>query len=88
MSLLVALIIGGIVGWLAAALTGRDEGVMGSIGIGVVGSIIGGALASMFNSGQAYLTLTWAGFVWSLIGAVIFSAVLNAVQHRPHHPTM
>jgi len=83
MSLLVALIIGGIIGWLGAALTGRDEGVIGSVAIGIVGSIIGGVLASLFNGGnQAYLAFTWAGVVWSLIGAVIFAAILNTVQHR------
>jgi uncharacterized membrane protein YeaQ/YmgE (transglycosylase-associated protein family) len=86
MSLIIALIIGGIIGWLGATLTGRDEGVLGSIVIGIVGSIIGGALSSVFHSGnQAYLTFSWAGFVWSLIGAIIFSVLLNTLQRRTHH---
>jgi uncharacterized membrane protein YeaQ/YmgE (transglycosylase-associated protein family) len=86
MSIIMMLIIGGIIGWLAAAIAGRDEGILGSIAIGVVGSVIGGFLASMFNSGnQAFMALTWGSLVWSLIGAVILVAVLNAVQNRPHH---
>jgi uncharacterized membrane protein YeaQ/YmgE (transglycosylase-associated protein family) len=86
MSIIVALIIGGIVGWLGAALTGRREGLIGSIAIGVVGSIIGGVLASLFHStGHAYLSFSWAGFLWSLLGAVILSALLNTFQHRTHH---
>ena len=85
MSIIVALIIGGIIGWIGAALTGRREGILGSVAIGIVGSLIGGALASLFNSGHSYISFSWSGFLWSLIGAVILSAILNTVQHRPHH---
>lgn len=86
MSIIVALIIGGIIGWLGAALTGRREGILGSISIGIVGSLIGGVLASLFHStNHAYLTFSWAGFLWSLAGAVILSALLNTVQRRSHH---
>lgn len=86
MSLLAALIVGGIVGWLASLITGRSEGIFGSIAIGVVGAVIGGYLASLFNSGnQTYLSFTWAGFIWSVVGAVIFASILNVLQHRTHH---
>jgi len=83
MSLIAALIIGGIVGWIAAAVTGRKEGIIGSVAIGIVGSIIGRILAGLFGSGNTtYLSFTWAGLAWSFIGAVIFAAILNALQHR------
>jgi uncharacterized membrane protein YeaQ/YmgE (transglycosylase-associated protein family) len=86
MSLLVALVIGGIIGWIGAAIAGRREGILGSVAIGIVGSIIGGVLSSLFNgSNQGYLTFSWGGFIWSLIGAVILSALLNMVQHRTRH---
>ena len=86
MSIIIALIIGGIVGWLAAALAGRREGIIGSVAIGVVGSIIGGVLSSLFRGGsQSYLSLTWPGLVWSFIGALILVIILNAAQHRTHH---
>ncbi len=86
MSIIVALIIGGIVGWIGAALTGRHEGILGSIAIGIVGSLIGGVLASLFNGGtHPYLSFSWASVIWSIIGAVILSALLNTVQHRGHH---
>lgn len=86
MSIVVALIIGGIIGWLGAALTGRREGILGSIAIGIVGSLIGGLLASLFSSSMhSYASFTWSGFLWSLIGAIILSAILNTVQHHPHH---
>jgi uncharacterized membrane protein YeaQ/YmgE (transglycosylase-associated protein family) len=86
MSLLIALIIGGIVGWLAAQLLGRNEGIIASILIGVVGSILGGFISSLFNgSTQSYLLFTWSGVFWSFIGALVLVAILNAVQHHPAH---
>ena len=89
MSLLIALIVGGIIGWVAARIGGRDEGIVASIAIGIVGSIIGGLLSTALSGGdQAYLTFSWSGFIWSLIGALILVFLLNAVQHRPHHPNV
>lgn len=86
MSLITALIIGGIVGWLAAQIAGRDEGIVGSIAIGIVGSIIGGFLSALIGGhSQAYLTLSWTGLFWSFIGALILAFVLNGVRHKPHH---
>jgi uncharacterized membrane protein YeaQ/YmgE (transglycosylase-associated protein family) len=84
MSLIVALILGGIIGWLGARLVGRDEGVMASVIIGIVGAVIGSFLSQLFSSdsSQGYLAFRWAGVAWTLIGAVIFAAILNSVQHR------
>lgn len=83
MSLIIALILGAIIGWLGARIMGREEGILASTVIGIVGAIIGGVLARMFGSGtQSYLAFTWAGVIWSLIGAIIFAAVLNVFQHR------
>jgi uncharacterized membrane protein YeaQ/YmgE (transglycosylase-associated protein family) len=85
MSLIVALVLGGIIGWLGARLMGREEGIFSSIVIGVVGAIIGSVLARMLGSGnESYMMLSWAGVIWSLIGAVILSAILNAVQRHSH----
>jgi uncharacterized membrane protein YeaQ/YmgE (transglycosylase-associated protein family) len=85
MSLIIALVLGAIIGWLGARIAGREEGVFGSIAIGVVGAIIGGALAQLFGSGTGYLSLTWPSLLWALIGAIILSVILNAVQRRSTH---
>lgn len=89
MSLIIALILGAIIGWLGARLVGRDEGVIGSMMIGIVGAIIGGLLAQLFGMNNGgYLNLSWASVVWALIGAIILSAILNAVQSRSTHHTV
>lgn len=85
MSLIAALIIGGLIGWLAAALFGRNEGVVASVIIGIIGSIIGSFVSMLFTGGdQAALAFSWSGIIWSFIGAVILIAILNAVQGSRH----
>jgi uncharacterized membrane protein YeaQ/YmgE (transglycosylase-associated protein family) len=86
MSFIIYLIIGGIVGWLAAKVAGRNEGIIASVVIGVVGSAIGGVVSRLFTGGdQAYLVFSWVGLFWSFIGALILVTILNAVQHKSHH---
>jgi uncharacterized membrane protein YeaQ/YmgE (transglycosylase-associated protein family) len=86
MSLIIYLILGAIVGWLAAKVAGRNEGIIASMVIGIIGSIIGGALSRFLSgSDQAYLSFSWAGLIWSFVGALILVFLLNAFQHRTHH---
>jgi len=84
MSIIVALILGAIVGWLGARIAGREEGLFACIVIGILGAIIGNSIAKWIGAGSGYLTLSWSSFAWSLIGAVILSAILNIIQ-RPSH---
>lgn len=88
MSLLVWLVLGGIIGWLAAKLMGREEGVLASIVIGIIGSFIGGFVSRLFTGGdQSALALSWGALIWAFIGSVILVAIMNAISGRRHHPT-
>jgi uncharacterized membrane protein YeaQ/YmgE (transglycosylase-associated protein family) len=83
MNLLAILIIGALVGWLAAQVAGRKEGLLGSIVIGVVGSFIGSFVSAFLTgSDQSYLAFSWVGLFWSFIGALILVVCLNALQRR------
>ncbi|HET9173869.1 MAG TPA: GlsB/YeaQ/YmgE family stress response membrane protein [Candidatus Saccharimonadales bacterium] len=86
MSIIVWIILGGIVGWLAAKLLGRHEGAIASIIIGIIGSLIGGWISRLFTgSDQSFLAFSWTGLFWSFIGAIVLVAVLNAFSGRRHH---
>lgn len=85
MSILVALVLGGLVGGIAALAAGRSEGIIFSIVIGVIGSIIGSFLSVLLTgSDRAFLTFSWSGLAWSFAGALIFVLILNALQRRGH----
>jgi uncharacterized membrane protein YeaQ/YmgE (transglycosylase-associated protein family) len=84
MGIIVMLILGGLIGWAASSMMGRDEGVIASVIIGIVGSFIGGLISQLFTGAdRSFLALSWMGLLWSFIGAVVLVAILNAVR-RPH----
>lgn len=86
MTIVTVIIIGAIVGWLAGMLLGRREGIIASILIGIVGSFIGSFVSMLFTgSDRAYLDFSWMGFFWSLIGALILVAIMNAFSGRETH---
>lgn len=88
MSIIVLIILGGIIGWLAAKVMGREEGVLASVAIGILGSFIGGFVSRLLvGSDRSFLAFSWMGLFWSFIGAVILVAVMNAISGRHHHHT-
>lgn len=83
MSIIVAILLGALVGWLAARITGRDSGFWLSAGIGIVGAFLGNLVSWAIGGGtQAFLAFDLSGLLWSLGGAILFCAILNAIQRN------
>jgi uncharacterized membrane protein YeaQ/YmgE (transglycosylase-associated protein family) len=77
MGIIIWLIIGGIVGWLASLImrTDAQQGILLNIVVGIVGAFLGGLLFNRGDINSAPLNVT--SFVVSLIGAIILLAILN-----------
>jgi uncharacterized membrane protein YeaQ/YmgE (transglycosylase-associated protein family) len=78
MDLLIVLIIGGVIGWLASLVMGADGqmGVVANVIVGIVGSFLGHAAANAMGiAAQGPV----AGYVVSILGAVILIALLRAL---------
>jgi uncharacterized membrane protein YeaQ/YmgE (transglycosylase-associated protein family) len=80
MGIIVWLIIGGVVGWLASIIMRTDgqQGILLNIVVGIVGAFVGGLIFGRGNINNAGLTLTT--FIVSLVGAIILLAVVNLVR--------
>ena len=78
--ILVWLIVGGIVGWLASIVmrTNAQQGILLNIIVGIVGAFIGGMIFSGGNINQQPLDLS--AFLVSLVGAIILLAIVNLVR--------
>jgi uncharacterized membrane protein YeaQ/YmgE (transglycosylase-associated protein family) len=78
MSFIVAIVIGGIIGWLASKVMKTDAqmGVLANIVVGVVGSVLGHWLAGALGI-AAFGSI--GSFIISLIGAVVLIAILRAL---------
>ena len=79
-NLLIWLVIGGVIGWLASIImrTDAQQGIFLNIIVGIVGAFIGGLVLSGGSINNAPLTLY--SFLVSLLGAVILLAIVNLVR--------
>jgi uncharacterized membrane protein YeaQ/YmgE (transglycosylase-associated protein family) len=78
--IIVWLIIGGVVGWLASIVmrTDAQQGIILNIIVGIVGAFIGGLITGGGNINNAGLNLTT--FLVSLLGAIVLLAIVNLVR--------
>jgi uncharacterized membrane protein YeaQ/YmgE (transglycosylase-associated protein family) len=75
------IILGGIAGWLAAAVTGRQQGCLASVIVGIVGAVIGGLIFS-FLGGAGITGFNLWSLVVAFVGAVVLLAIVSAAQRR------
>lgn len=81
MGLIITLVVGGILGWLASIVmrTDAQQGILLNIVVGVVGALIGGFLfGSLF--GGAPITagsLDMRSLLVSFLGAIVLLAIVN-----------
>ena len=83
MDLLLMIVFGGIVGWLASMIMGTDaqQGLLGNIIVGIVGAVLGGLIMNAF--GQAGATgFNFYSFIVSLFGAVVLLWIYRAFTNR------
>ena len=82
MGWIIAIIVGGIAGWLASKVMNRDAsmGIMWNVIAGIVGSVLGNVLANQFGYGGSIQEFSIQGLVIAFVGAVIVLAILNLVQ--------
>jgi uncharacterized membrane protein YeaQ/YmgE (transglycosylase-associated protein family) len=78
MGLIIAIIVGGIIGWLASLImkTNAQMGVLANIVVGMVGSALGHFIAGILGI-AAYGSL--GRFIISLVGAVLLIAILRVL---------
>jgi uncharacterized membrane protein YeaQ/YmgE (transglycosylase-associated protein family) len=78
-NLIIWLLMGALIGWLASMVMGRDaqQGALLNIVVGIVGAMIGGFLLGGPTLNQNALNLT--ALLVSFVGAVVLLAIVNLV---------
>lgn len=84
MEILWLLIVGLVAGFIARFLVpGPDPmGLLATMVLGVVGSFVGGLILAFVTEGE--LVLTAAGWLGSILGAVVALLIYRAVKKRQH----
>lgn len=84
MNIILLLIVGGVIGWLASLImrTDAQQGILLNIVVGVVGSVLAGLILSPLL-GAAPITsgiISLTSIIVSLLGAVILLAAVNLLR--------
>jgi uncharacterized membrane protein YeaQ/YmgE (transglycosylase-associated protein family) len=74
--IIVWLVVGGIIGWLASIImrTDAQQGILLNIVVGIVGAFLAGLI---FNGGSINQDINITSVLISLVGAVILLAIVN-----------
>lgn len=84
MNALLWILFGGLAGWIASMIVGREEqmGLLANIAVGIIGAFLGGWIADRLGFGGAPGTerpTTLVSFFTAVLGAVILLVILNLV---------
>ena len=76
MNLIIWLIVGGVIGWLASIImrTDAQQGILLNIVVGIVGAFLAGLVMSGGSINQA---INLSSILASLVGAVVLLAIVN-----------
>ena len=81
MGLILWIIFGGLVGWIASMLmhTDAEQGVLLNVAVGVVGAVIGGWIMSAAG-GTGITGFNLYSFAVALIGAIVLLALVKLLR--------
>ncbi len=75
------IVLGGLAGWIASMVTGKNGslGLVLNIVVGIVGAVIGGFVFSLLGGAGVTGFNLWSFFV-SFVGAVILLAIIGLIK--------
>ena len=88
MNLIIWLIVGGLIGWVASIImkTDSQQGPFLNIIVGIVGAALGGwLLTPMFGTTINENNFSPLSLGVSLLGAVVLLALVNVIRHGRGH---
>jgi uncharacterized membrane protein YeaQ/YmgE (transglycosylase-associated protein family) len=83
MGWIIAIIVGGVAGWLASIVMRRDAsmGIVMNIIVGIVGALLGNFLAgALFGIDGTIQSFNLTGFIIAVIGAIVLLGIVNMFQ--------
>jgi uncharacterized membrane protein YeaQ/YmgE (transglycosylase-associated protein family) len=79
MGILIWIVFGALVGWVASMMMGSGGGLVSDIIVGIVGAILGGFIMSFFGHGGVG-GFNLYSFLVALLGACVLIAIVRAVR--------
>ena len=83
MGWIIAIIVGGVAGWLASLVMNRDAsmGIFWNIVVGIIGSVLGNLIVGpLLGIGGSIQEFSLTGFLIAIVGAIVLLAIANLIQ--------
>ena len=84
MNLIILLVVGGVIGWLASLVmrTDAQQGLILNIVVGIVGAFLAGLVVTPLIGGAPITSgaINLTSILVSLVGAIILLAIINLVR--------
>ena len=84
MGIIIVLIVGGLVGWVASMImrTDAQQGVILNVVVGIVGALISGFIVTPLIGGAPITSgvISIQSVLVSLVGAIVLLAIINLVR--------
>jgi uncharacterized membrane protein YeaQ/YmgE (transglycosylase-associated protein family) len=84
MNLLAWIVVGGLAGWVASMIMGRDAqmGIGANIVVGILGALIGGWVVALFGGNTGVSGFNITSFLVALLGSVVLLGIVSGFR-RP-----
>ncbi len=81
MGIILWIVFGGLVGWIASMImkTDAQQGIIINIIVGIIGALIGGLIMNLLGYGGVG-GFTLYSFLVALLGAIILIAIIGAIR--------
>jgi uncharacterized membrane protein YeaQ/YmgE (transglycosylase-associated protein family) len=84
MNLIIILVVGGIIGWVASLIMRTDgqQGIILNVIVGIVGALLAGVIVTPLIGGASIMdgVLSIQSILISLLGSVVLLAIVNLVR--------
>lgn len=83
MGWIIAIIVGGIAGWLASIVMNRNAsmGIFWNVVVGCIGSVVGNLIAGpLFGIGGSVQEFSLIGLGIAVLGAIVLLGIVNLIQ--------
>lgn len=82
MGIILWIVFGGLVGWVASLIMGTDaqQGIVLNVVVGIIGAVVGGWLMSVFGESGTTGSFDLYSFLVALLGAVVLIWIVKAVR--------
>jgi len=84
MGVLSWIIIGGLAGWIASMIAGRNKslGLVGNIVVGIVGALVGGFILSLLTGNPVDFDFNIQSLLVAIFGSVVLLTIINLLKGK------